>query len=265
MDTFPRAQDLKLDLPLAPTVALVGGVLIALSFLIMPAAALERLVGSTGLPVFIAAAEPPLGFTARTALALLLGGGFAAFSWFGLAVLAGDGTFTIGRAIELFRRRDIHPDAPPRPPLSAARDLGTPFLEVKAPVAERDLPADLDRPMAEYDPNALLDVPLAPPEPVAPLVRPSLIDPGDRFETFELTPVARSESLSLRAPLVGPAPIALTEAVEAEELGVGPETEATVHDLLARLERGLGEPDVAAKPTLEDTLSDLRRMATGGC
>lgn len=285
MVTLTRAQ--RLTLPLAPAVAIAGGLLIALTLLFMPAAPLEQLVTASGIVAIVAAAEPPLGFTARIALALILGGGFAGFTCLGLNLLIGDRDLDLGQAGALLRRSDIHPDAPPRPPLFAARDLGTPFLDVKAPTetaaerepdaeeivfapAEQSLPSDLDQPMAAYDPGALLAEPLPAPEPLVPLApRPALIDPGDRFETFELTPVERSAALPLRAST----PSDAVPRYAKPDPVVAPETEATVHDLLARLERGIAARPVVPKPmpvatapatgSLAGTLGDLRRLATG--
>lgn len=331
MVTIARTE--RLTLPLAPALAIAGGVLVALLMLVLPTALLERLVMASGLPAVIAAAEPPLGLTARVALGLILGGGVMAFACVALSLLLGDRNFTLGNPSSLLRRSDVHPDAPPRPPLFATRDLGTPFLEVKAPVdgaapasrdpldmtpVEQPLPRDLDRPLSDFDPGAiLLDpfpateavAPLAPahpaepePEPVAveaaPTPRPALFDPGDRFETFELTP-ARPVSLRAEPPVIEiPVPVvaapafAASASVPAHEPTpdpvVAPETEATVHDLLARLERGIAarpsapvampvtSPAVAPTPirpapvaapasSLAGTLGDLRRLATGGC
>lgn len=297
MVTLTRAQ--RLNLPLAPTVAVAGGLLIALLFLTIPAELLERLIVASGIPAVLAAAEPPLGVTARIALGLVMGGGFTAFAWFGLTLLDGDTPLTLGKVAASLRRRDVHPDGPPRPPLFAARDLGTPFLDVKAPIEpereldlaafepvarpiEQPLPRDLDQPMAAFDPVALRDEPLPAPEPVAPLAppapRPALIDPGDRIEIFELTPVERPTPPSLRVPPAGfdPAPRAEPVAVKPvvpafPERVIAPETEATVHDLLSRLERGIAGKVTVAAPaapapvragSLAETLSDLRRMAT---
>ena len=323
MVTLARTERLKL--PLAPALAIAGGLLIAVAMLVLPTALLERLVVASGFPSVIAAAQPPLGLTARIALGLILGGGFMAFACIALSLLFGDRTLNLAKAGTVLRGTDIHPDAPPRPPLFAARDLGTPFLEVKAPVdgaapvardpldmtpIEQELPRDLDRPLSDFDPGAILMdplpaaenlAPLAPTveavleesviEPVAadpiPLPRPALFDPGDRFETFELTPTRPIPlPTALRADPIAPVVEAAIEEivtpVAAPEPVVAPETEATVHDLLARLERGIASRPVAAAPTpirpvpvvvtpepapassLAGTLGDLRRMATGG-
>jgi hypothetical protein len=209
------------------------------------------------------------------------------------------------------RRADAHPDAPPREPLRAGRDLGfepaveadelelEPFdlddlelppepviaMGAPAPTTEspiesgfqpeaepvavpsradapppppvQPLPADLDQPLAVFDPGALPKAPLEAPRPVAPLLRSQPRAPvyseGERFETFDL-------SLAVSPPTEpGVAPI------------TGPETVATVHSLLDRLERGIArrtqpaDSEPMPEPQgLESALESLRRMAVRG-
>ncbi|MES2753573.1 MAG: hypothetical protein V4659_02800, partial [Pseudomonadota bacterium] len=76
MATLARLE--RLNLPLAPVAAAVSGGIVALGFLVMPGGLLERLVLASGIAAFVAAAEPPLGLTARIALGLIGGGGVAA-------------------------------------------------------------------------------------------------------------------------------------------------------------------------------------------
>ncbi len=131
-----------MNLPLAPLIALVAGGLAALGVAMIPVPALEALVMDSGLPSILAAAEPPLGLTARLAVALGAGAFVGAFMWLSAFILLGSRGLTIGGAAEsidpeqvplpILRRADAHPDAPPRPPLLATRDLGRPFLEVRA-------------------------------------------------------------------------------------------------------------------------------------
>jgi len=236
----PRRQ--RLNLPVAPLVAAVIGGVIALAFALIPTGLLEDLVIDSGIAAVVAAAEPPLGVTARAVLILAAGGGAALVAWFGLFLLMGDRAIVVQKAgasageevAPVLRRADAHPDAPARRPLSAHRELGTPFLEVRAhrPVharaeemvvdaefedlppedaaVERPLPADLDMPLAAYDPAAI------PEEPVDwALQAPSLLrtprqqvfDPGERFETFELTPLIRRAVVdSTPVPVAEPAP-----------------------------------------------------------
>ena len=119
----------------------------------------------------------------------------------------------------------------PGPPVETIPAVPIPQVEALPPVsppAPQPLPADLDQPLSAFDPAAIPDIPLAPPPPLAPLVRAPvkpLLAEGERFETFELTPPVR--------PPVPPKP-----AVQAESLAA-PETDASVHALLDRLERGI--------------------------
>ncbi len=340
-----------MNLPLAPLIAAVLGGLAALGVAVVPAPALESLVMDSGLPSVIAAAEPPLGLTARIALALGAGGVVAAFMWLSAFVLLGTRGLTIGNAAApladpedlptpVIRRADAHPDAPPRPPLLATRDLGTPFLEVRAPEGkraqvdevdtsrgvsapaaeeplaltdalphraplaireleapvvearreevdeidssrslsapvadaprtvtamplplERPLPEDFDQPLSAFDPQAIPAVPRPAPVPLAPLrrpARPAVFDETERFEIFELTPPVR------RKPAQQPSAPRRDEAI------VRPETDASIHALLERLERGVVTKGIAtaaparrreAERGLEDALATLRNLA----
>lgn len=293
-----------MNLPIAPVIAGVLGGAVALGMLVVPMPVLEGLVMDSGLPAVIAATEPPLGFTARSIMALGAGASVALFSWFAAFVLLGSRTLTIGGSEEIdldldavptpvLRRADAHPDAPPRPPLLATRDLGRPFdafrtpvditkieeieeiaIEAAAPVLEplaiapieQPLPVDLDQPLAAFDPDALPEVPLAAPVALPPLSRsakPPVFEETERFDVFELPTPVRPE----------PRPMSL---VSREDAITRPETEASVHALLERLERGVLRKGVAtaAAPSpstrverrarergLEDALITLRNMA----
>lgn len=316
-----------MNLPVAPIAALVLGAAAATGIAVMPAATLEGLVMDSGIPAILAAAEPPLGTTARIALAAGVGGAVALVGWFALFILLGSRGFAMGRQtdseVPVLRRADAHPDAPARAPLRASRDLGTPFLEVtarpdeapettepmpislpavepflepeplftathivaeeseaprveaapvvapalSAPVVrlpvERALPADLDQPLSAFDPAAIPDVPMPPPVQLPPLrraPRPAVFDATERFETFDLTPLRRpAPSRSRPAPRPAPRQDAIAR----------PETDATIHALLERLERGVVRRSMAqpaptrreAERGLEDALVTLRNLA----
>ena len=237
----------RLTLPI-PIVAGAGaGLCAVLAVAAMPGAMLDSLDGASHMPTVIAAAAPPLGATARALLALIGGAGIAAIVMLGSRIAIGKRTLRIGRIsdqrerfdLPVLRRADAHPDAPPRPPVMANRDLGVPMMAIPAaPEPERPLPSDLDQPLAAFDPHAMRDVPLDPVRPVAPLVhleRPQLIDPGDRFETFDPTPLAAEI-----------------------------EPTATIHALLDRLERGMKGPVRPTRATgnLDQALGALRRLAS---
>ena len=286
-----RRQRLTLSLaplPAAPLVGVACAVLTAALFALIPVATLETLIMRSGIAAVLAAAEPPLGSTARIAL-ILVGSAFVgSVAWFGTFLAVGTRTLSFGGrraegAVPVLRRADAHPDAPARAPLFAARELGTPFLDIHAPQTTDDgveapsiapafdlpddqaprplpimrspidLPSDLDQPLAAYDPAAIPDVPMAPPAPppAALAPRPQVIDAGERFETFELTPVVRRDD-AVSAPMAPRAPI---------------DTRASLTALLERLERGVS--DRADRPTppqegIEETLGELRRMAMRG-
>ena len=228
----------RLILPLAPTVGAALGLATAAAIAVIPGGLLEALVMRSGIAAVVAAAQPPLGATARLILLIVLGGGVAVFAGVGAWLAFGKRTVGFGRTpahpqLPYLRRADSHPDAPPRELVRAHRDLGAPMIPLlpEADVAQA-LPADLDRPLADYDPEAIPAVPLEPARAVAPLARPQLIDPGDRFETFD------------------PAPT--TAEIEPT---------ATLHALLDRLERGIARGPRPAR-SLDEALGELRRLAS---
>ncbi|MEP9402814.1 hypothetical protein [Sphingomonas sp. VNH70] len=251
-------------LPLAPVVAGAAGLAIALAVALIPAWRVEAAVAASGLSGLIPAAAPPLGVTARLGLMLGFGGMVTVLLW-GALVLLFPGA-VIGRRVRrtrpaaddprllapagpeppVVRRADAHPDAPPRPPMRATRDLGAPFLAGAEPVTGTvdsgiELPRDLDTPLALFDPLALPSVPAAPHATVKPLFRKA-------------------------APPAADPPPAPPAARDAPPLSV----------LLARLDAGLAKrgaverqdappppPSAPRLPAgLAATLGQLRRMAT---
>lgn len=323
-------------LPLAPLVAVGTGVVAACVAALVPMAQVESLVVVSNLPSVIASAEPPLGHTAR--LALLLGTAGAAGLFAGLATFVAVGMRSVSVRLPrhaaapdagapAVRRADAHPDAPPRPPLLATRDLGMPFVEIGAPapaegpaiplgrateaaapppepVVERPLPRNLDQPLAAFDPSALPEMPrpmaVTPPQqserPVAP--RPVQAAPAPApapkppaaatprapvarvsqpqqppfkqrapLRAPSLTARDRVDPFDLKMPLPRPAP--RTRPIPDQEEPIArPETEASVHALLDRLERGVTrsrmQPRARPQPldrSLEDALLTLRNLA----
>ena len=150
-----------LDLPVAGLAAMAA-LFVAFA---LPADLLSDLVGASGLPSLLAAAEPPLGLTARIAIGLV-----GALATFGLVIAllrlldrsgldadkpvrAPTPAPDIDEALKL-RRRDSHPDAPVRRPISATRDLGEPAPPVspkQAPPAPE--PVAVEAPAAEPAPE----------------------------------------------------------------------------------------------------------------
>lgn len=252
-----------------PAAAVLAGIGVAAGIATAPAATLDGVIGRLDLAAILPAAAPPVGATGRTLLALVMGALVAlagcAAQWRRLLPMRGA---TDAPAV---RRADAHPDAPPCRPIRASEDLGQPLpiivagdepdasvspeplLPWMSPPPERRLPRDLDLPMSVFDPGAVpaepkeplrplpsLTVPPPPPPASAPaVIRPTLIDPGERFESVTLPPT--------------------------------PGGEATIASLLERLERGAARrqakaappPPPAAPVSLDETLQRLRRLATG--
>ncbi|HEX7692982.1 MAG TPA: hypothetical protein VF409_00725 [Sphingomonas sp.] len=282
----------RITVPLAPVAALALAALSALMFLIMPIAVIEDMVIDSGIASFVTAAQPPLGTTAHLAIAFMVALCVGAMSWFGLFLLVGNRTVVVGRdaredGVPVLRRADAHPDAPPRRPVFANRDLGTPFLEITAdspppamsvadavafePEAaiERTIPADLDTPLATY--RGPLDPPLPAPEPLPlgragePVDAPAPIHVERSVPQPVVTLVPHSSSpdtLPLAAPPVVEEPeprFAPHERIETFELTpmvrsaepTAPLPAATIHDLLERLERGVAKRKEVATPEPE--------------
>lgn len=279
---------MRFAVPLAPAIAMVLAALGALMFLLMPTAVLEDLVVDSGIASLVTAAQPPLGVTAHFAIAFLVALVVGGVSWFGLFLLIGTRMVAIGRnarddGVPILRRADAHPDAPPRRPVFANRDLGTPFLEVTADtpppmsaadamayvppaVEERPIPADLDTPLATY--RGPLDPPLPDFNPLpigrseAPAAEPTPIRepmpvaaPEPAFEPRPIRIVA--EEPPAVPPVDYPAPrFASHERIETFELTPmvrssetsAPLPPATIHDLLDRLERGVAKRKEVATP-----------------
>ncbi|MET3827176.1 hypothetical protein ABIC16_002869 [Sphingomonas sp. PvP055] len=223
-------SDPKRVIPVAPIVGSMVGAVAAVAFALLPMALVEDVVLDSGIASVVAAAAPPLGFTARLLLVVLGGGGLGMIAWLATylllgpsdAPIAGDG-FVLKPAREepddapILRRADAHPDAPSRPPLRADRDLGARLLDVAppsgpavgdrapAPVADVDRPAafvagrampdDLDQPLAAY---AVVD----PPAPTA--VAPNRDDPAETIHAL----LDRLERVLQRTPA---APVALRD------------------------------------------------------
>ena len=172
---------------IAPVGGAVAALAVVLLFVALPATVLEDWVWRSGLPSLIGAAEPPLGTTARTVLALVGGALAGAVTWSALFLLFGPGGLLAPRAassdgVPVLRRADAHPDAPARRPLSAADledDDDTRFARPVTsappppPPVEQPIPADLDLPLAAFHPGALPPVPLTPVRPVPPLRVPA--------------------------------------------------------------------------------------------
>jgi len=288
---------MRFAVPLAPGIAMMLAALGGLMFLLMPSAVLEDLVIDSGIASLVTAAQPPLGTTAHFAIAFLVALVVGSVSWFGLFLLIGTRVLAIGRnaredGVPILRRADAHPDAPPRRPVFANRDLGTPFLEVTADtpppmsaadamtfvpraVEERPIPVDLDTPLATYrspldpplptpDPLPLgpVDEPIVAPTPIrseAPAPEPTIaVDPRPaRIDPIPPATVPPAEDLAPRfAPHERIETFELTPMVRSSETSA-PLPSATIHDLLDRLERGVAKRKEVPAPKPESREEDI--------
>ena len=262
MVAYPRQ---RLNLPIAGAAGAASALVAALVLAFAPLSLFESLVVASGLPTMIGAAQPPLGTTARALLCF--GGSVVAGAVVMLVMgrIVGTRSIALGKrhaegfeATPIVRRADSHPDAPPRPPVIATRELGAPMMSVGAE-EERALPRDLDTPLAEFDPQAFVESHPRQPLPndddpdyaiaaPAPLPRPAVFAPGERFDTFALNPPPASRP---------PQPLS--------------DREVSVPALLERLEAGISRraTDGGIRVDQGDTrlsiaIDSLRRLAAAG-
>jgi hypothetical protein len=154
-----RASVGGLDKPAAALAAFVVGAAV----FAMPAGVLEQAVLASGMPDTLPQLSPPLGLKSRAGLALLSAG-----SAFGMVLLMmrifGFVTKTRERPAQetetmpRVRRRDQHPDAPFRGPLSVSRDLGEPAAEQEPEPAPEVVPT----PWPEPEPAIAVSEPVRP-------------------------------------------------------------------------------------------------------
>lgn len=112
-------------------VALWFAALLGLGSFAVPATMLSEAVSASGLPAVIPAAAPPLGFTARTLVALVLTATGALLGFVIGRRIGGRRAAAVPRQhtaspVPTVRARDSHPDAPPRRPFSASEHLPAP-------------------------------------------------------------------------------------------------------------------------------------------
>ncbi len=124
--------------PFAPVVAAMFGVITLILIFMTPGWLFERLVIASGLPSLIAAAQPPLGETARILSAIAGGLGVFLALWAGLALLS---AVVKRNAPPKARGSRIDAAVPivespiakrKREPIFAERELGAPFMSDEA-------------------------------------------------------------------------------------------------------------------------------------
>ena len=211
---FRGAGRNALDLPVAGLAALAA----AFAAFAVPQDLLSRAVVATGLPSLLSAAQPPLGLTARVALAV--GGAVIVFGLVFLLLRLFDRS---GMRAERdanpsdaprVRRRDGHPDAPAPRPISAARDFGEPappsppppsWLAEAEPEAVR--PASAPSWLAEAEAEAAVPAPESDPSEARPASLAELIERLEHgLSRRRARPVPASPAPAAAAPQVFPEP-----------------------------------------------------------
>lgn len=265
---FRGAGRNALDLPVAGLSALAA----AFAAFAIPQDILSRAVIATGLPRLLSAAQPPLGLTARVALAI--GGAAIVFGLVFLTLRLLDrsglgGTEDKGENLAgpRVRRRDGHPDAPAPRPISAARDLGepappsTPHAEVPRWLDEAKLTPPSFGAETEGEPEAgielepepepeLLIEPQAEAAPEAwrapePVVFPEVAAAPEPEPVLEVAPEPEAELGPVLEvapepePEIEPEPEPMPVAVSTPPSVPQVEMPTSIADLMERLEQGL--------------------------
>ena len=245
MEAILRRQ--HLTLPIAPIAASLAALLVGGAVFAMPIDVLEGMATDSGIASLVTAAAPPLGMTARLSVAVLAALLIGGLLWFGLGLLLGGRGIALRRpagertedGVPVLRRADAHPDAPPRRPVFANRDLGTPFLDVHAEprvTGERPLPRNLDTPLSQY--LHPLDEPL-PPAPA---------------EAVEATPIAMEAIDAVAEQPAQPLPILRDRGDTADARPIAPPAAGLAEDESnAVMESGpaIAAPFVVDQPTAE--------------
>lgn len=138
---FERVRVSEAALPYV--MAALAGSAAALMVMLAPAPGLEALVAESGLPAVLAAAQPPLGLTARALLAGAVALLVAAVAFTGLRALEGLPRIS-ARKFTNFTHRSVEKASPPevetpivRKPIFATAELGAPFNSVVAAEPKR--------------------------------------------------------------------------------------------------------------------------------
>jgi hypothetical protein len=229
----------------------------------MPQTLFSGLVQASRLPAVLAAAQPPLGETARlgavgAAFLLTFAAIWALMAALGRVPERGETVAEPEAQAPRLRRADAHPDAPPRPPL-LARDLGEP-LELED-VAEDPREAQS---FAEAEHRALPGF-LVPqePEPVAEAEPQPEPEPEPETQTEDL-PIAE---LAARLPdaeeSVEESDQPLSQLVNRIEFGLSRKRQALpAADLPTPEEPPIEQERVGHR--LRSAINDLEKIASSG-
>ena len=269
----------------ALAMAMGGAIVAAVATMFIPAAVLEGITGSTGLSELVPATAAPLGDTARALFAFGAGAftlavlGFVLLRQDSAPVKAaivdpyapvpsdddavsfkdrlsriklpqmpwtkGDDDITELADLPKLKNGDIHPDAPPRRPLSATQDL--PVLDLAEIAVEEPVVADDEGTFEEravvVDAPVVEDAPVAatqPTQPVAPSV-PQDIEPtlAEMVAQLEAAVAERQKQLAdleiVAAKLAAERPAVTEDVPKAQTVEVIPDEDVTIEP--ARNER----------------------------
>jgi hypothetical protein len=259
------------NLPFAPIVAALFGLVSAILVFATPGWLLERVVGATGLSSAIAAARPPLGDTARTLIAVVVGLAVGLTLWLILRVIekqvhaarvgakarhAVDAQQAV--AVEQTARR-----ASGRAPIFAGKELGAPLMSDEALASGEEL--FLDPTMLEEE-TAPLPTEKSDPEQELVLEVPELPEPAPIGPEPDLVLEAPAQEPELAPAPVNNAPHVVIPSAQSKN----DEDEPTLVELVNRFESALqkrkarvaaGEA-VAASP-IAGTVANLRELIGG--
>ncbi len=145
-----------------------------------------------------------------------------------------------------FRRADAHPDAPPREPIIASRDLGEPFMEVGGAA------------------------PAAPAADVAETWWPETVIPDAEFTDVSEEPAEEAIEPIAEVPEPTSAPAETASIPQAPAEHSTPRTGTSISAMMERLSSGLERRAAAGaettptrdmQPALRDALEELNRLA----
>lgn len=291
MTTFEKLQRRIGGFPIEyPAAALMAGA-VAFCVLAAPDWRFESAVNASGLPGIVAAAQPPLGTTARILAAVALAALSFLAVWFGLRALDARPEASDFPA---FRAADLHPDAPRRRPILAGAEFGAPADDLppieeqvnrRKPLITEPMPSFLapqppviadfmHEPVAEpeyieieedADPAPVVAREDAAEEPPADPVGAEELHEPLHFETTRTVPDEQA------APPIADAPQAAS-SVSSDPVDDDHQVEPSVGDLMARLESGLSRsgsrpvpgPSGAAQEELRRALGALNRVSGRG-
>jgi hypothetical protein len=174
------AASSALDLGMAAFAATAAGFVM----FAMPNWQFDRIVELSGLPLLLAAAQPPLGTTARAAAVIATALGTWTLVWLVLRALSTKPLqptrkpqpVEIDMPVPRLRRADSHPDAPARAPIFAEMELGRPLDHPAGPTADADEPDDFLFEGTEADPVV---------EPIEPYPAYEASVPDEPFDAGE--------------------------------------------------------------------------------